>query len=121
MKGDLKTSVRDTERNAVTWGVFPDQEVVQSTIIELESFLTWKVRTIAPVESITRVQMMSHQEEAFSLWTDWARQYSPESQERQLLEGIRDTRWLVNVTHHDFKDPEALWKFLFEDIGLGTS
>ena len=30
-------------RNAVTWGVFPGQEVVQTTIIERESFLSWKV------------------------------------------------------------------------------
>lgn len=37
--------MRETERNAVTWGVFPGQEIVQSTIIEQESFLTWKVRS----------------------------------------------------------------------------
>ena len=43
-KGDLRTSVQAAERNAVTWGVFPGQEIVQSTIIEQESFLTWKVR-----------------------------------------------------------------------------
>ncbi|KAI0247948.1 methylenetetrahydrofolate reduct [Lactifluus subvellereus] len=98
--GELKTSVQDSERNAVTWGVFPEQEIIQSTIIERESFLTWK-------------------DEAFSIWTDWASQFPPGSQERQLLEGIRDTRWLVNVTHHDFKDPDALWNFLFDDIGLG--
>jgi methylenetetrahydrofolate reductase (NADPH) len=36
--------MQDTERNAVTWGVFPGQEIIQSTIIEEESFLTWKVR-----------------------------------------------------------------------------
>ncbi|KAH9981738.1 methylenetetrahydrofolate reduct [Russula compacta] len=54
--GELKTSVQDTERNAVTWGVFPGQEIVQSTIIEQESFLTWK-------------------DEAFSIWTDWASQF----------------------------------------------
>lgn len=47
-KGELKTSVQDTERNAVTWGVFPGQEIVQSTIIEQESFLTWKVRIPTP-------------------------------------------------------------------------
>ncbi|KAF8261074.1 methylenetetrahydrofolate reduct [Lactarius quietus] len=98
-KGDLRTSVQATERNAVTWGVFPGQEIVQSTIIEQESFLTWK-------------------DEAFSIWTNWASQFAPGSQERQLLEGIRDSRWLVNVTHHDFKDPDGLWKFLFGDIGL---
>ncbi|KAH9066364.1 methylenetetrahydrofolate reduct [Lactarius vividus] len=97
--GDLRTSMQATERNAVTWGVFPGQEIVQSTIIEQESFITWK-------------------EEAFSIWTNWASRFPPGSEERQLLEGVRDTRWLVNVTHHDFKDPDALWKFLFEDIGL---
>ncbi|KAH9993822.1 MTHFR-domain-containing protein [Russula vinacea] len=71
--GELKTNMQDTERNAVTWGVFPGQEIIQSTIIEQESFETWK--------------------------------FPPNSQERQLLERIRDTRWLVNVTHHDFKTP----------------
>jgi methylenetetrahydrofolate reductase (NADPH) len=30
--------------NAVTWAVFPGQEIVQSTIIEEISFLAWKVR-----------------------------------------------------------------------------
>jgi len=34
------------------------------------------------------------------------------------LERIIDTRWLVNVTHHDYKNPDALWNFLFEDVGL---
>jgi hypothetical protein len=58
------------------------------------------------------------QDEAFSIWTNWASHFPPGSEERQLLEGIRDTRWLVNVTHHDFKDSDALWRFLFEDIGL---
>ncbi|KAI0293541.1 methylenetetrahydrofolate reduct [Russula brevipes] len=97
--GELRTSMQDTERNAVTWGVFPGQEIIQSTIIEQESFLTWK-------------------DEAFSIWTDWASKFPPDSQERQLLEGTRDSRWLVNVTHHDFKNSNALWSFLFDDIGL---
>jgi methylenetetrahydrofolate reductase (NADPH) len=70
------------------------------------------------VQLISDGRMMFLQDEAFSIWTDWARQFSPDSQERLLLENVRDTRWLVNVTHHDFKDPGALWTFLFEDIGL---
>jgi hypothetical protein len=32
--------------NAVTWAVFPGQEIVQSTIIEEISFLAWKVNLI---------------------------------------------------------------------------
>jgi len=55
-KGDLKTSVRDTERNAVTWGVFPGQEIVQPTIIEQGSFLMWKVRAIARFKFIPTVE-----------------------------------------------------------------
>jgi hypothetical protein len=47
-KGDLKTSVQASERNAMTWGVFLGQEIVQSNIIEEVSFLTWKVRLVSP-------------------------------------------------------------------------
>lgn len=43
VQGNLRTSVEDDGRNAVTWGVFPGQEIVQTTIIERESFLAWKV------------------------------------------------------------------------------
>jgi len=64
------------------------------------------------------IQNVFPQVEAFSIWKDWTRQCPPDSQERQLLERIIDTRWLVNVTHHDFKNPDALWNFLFDDVGL---
>ncbi len=43
-QGECRTNVSEGGRNAVTWGVFPGQEVAQSTIIEKESFLAWKVR-----------------------------------------------------------------------------
>ena len=46
--------MHDTERNAVTWGVFPNQEIIQSTIIEQESFLTWKVRVLNFYPSLVR-------------------------------------------------------------------
>lgn len=52
-KGDLRTSVQGAERNAVTWGVFPGQEIVQSTIIEQDSFLTWKVRTHLSIRGLS--------------------------------------------------------------------
>lgn len=42
-QGAFKTNVSQNERNAVTWGVFPGQEIIQTTIIEHESFLSWKV------------------------------------------------------------------------------
>ncbi|KAF8163498.1 methylenetetrahydrofolate reductase-domain-containing protein [Crassisporium funariophilum] len=96
LKGDCRSNVPDDGRNAVTWGVFPGQEIVQTTIIERESFLSWK-------------------EEAFSIWSEWSSFYRPGSEERNLLEGVRNDRWLVSVVHHDYKDSEALWTFLFAD------
>ena len=54
------------------------------------------------------------QAEAFSIWSEWASFYPPGSEERRLLEGIRDQRWLVSLVHHDFMDPAALWTFMFK-------
>lgn len=47
-KGDLKSNVRAEEGQscAVTWGCFVGKEVVQSTIIEEESFKAWRVSCI---------------------------------------------------------------------------
>jgi len=80
----------------VTWGVFPGQEVVQSTIIDQESFLAWKA-------------------EAFAIWGAWSLLYPPQSQSRDLLEKVRQERWLVTLVHHDYKDSEGLWRFLLRD------
>ncbi|RUS13859.1 hypothetical protein BC937DRAFT_94678, partial [Endogone sp. FLAS-F59071] len=54
-------------------------------------------------------------DEAFQLWTEWARLYDPEASEleadtRRLLEQVRDTYWLVNIVHNDYQDQEAIWR-----------
>ncbi|WWC72478.1 methylenetetrahydrofolate reductase [Kwoniella pini CBS 10737] len=95
-KGKFKTNTEEDTVNAVTWGVFPGQEIVQSTIIETESFLAWK-------------------EEAFDIWTEWSLLYPRNSISRKLLEKISSEWWLVSLIHHDYKDKEALWKFLIEE------
>ena len=87
------TNVPEDGRNAVTWGMFPGQEIAQTTIIERESFLAWK-------------------EEAFSIWKDWASFYPPGSVERNCLESVRKGWWLLSIVHHDYRRPNALWKFL---------
>ncbi|WVN89599.1 methylenetetrahydrofolate reductase [Cryptococcus depauperatus CBS 7841] len=94
--GGFKSNTESDAVNAVTWGVFPGQEIAQSTIIEETSFLAWK-------------------EEAFSIWTDWSLLYPPHSSARKLLEGIASEWWLVSLIHHDYKDKEALWNFLLKD------
>ncbi|KAG5645575.1 hypothetical protein DXG03_005713 [Asterophora parasitica] len=105
-KGECRGNVPENDRNAVTWGVFPGQEIAQTTIIEKESFLSWKVGYNQPGSS---------KDEAFSIWFDWASFYRPGSEERKLLEGVRDERWLVSIVHHDYKNTDALWTFLFQE------
>ncbi|KAG8847860.1 hypothetical protein FRB96_001375 [Tulasnella sp. 330] len=95
VQDDFFTNVQEDGPNAVTWGVFPGQEIAQSTIIERTSFMTWK-------------------EEAYGIWAQWASLHPPASKTRKLLEEVRDNRWLVSVVHHDFKDEAALWSFLLE-------
>ncbi|KAF8298257.1 MTHFR-domain-containing protein [Clavulina sp. PMI_390] len=95
-KGDLVTNVSEETRNAVTWGVFPGQEIAQPTIIERESFLAWK-------------------EDVFQMWSEWASFYPPASETRTLLEQVTNERWLVSVVHHDFKNPDSLWDFLLSE------
>jgi len=34
------------------------------------------------------------------------------SDERNLLEDIRNERWLVSLVHHDYKDPKACGPFV---------
>ncbi|KAI5451506.1 methylenetetrahydrofolate reductase 1 [Naganishia albida] len=92
-RGEFISNLENEDVNSVTWAVFPGQEIVTSTQIQEESFLAWK-------------------EEAFEIWTEWSRLYPQRSASRKLLQGIADNAWLVSVIHHDYKDPEGLWRFL---------
>lgn len=94
-KGEFQSNLADGEANTVTWAVFPGQEIVQSTIIERESFEAWR-------------------DEAFEIWAEWSLLFAKQSASRKLLEEIKHQRWLVTVVHHDYKEKDALWHFLAE-------
>lgn len=82
-----------TTKNAVTWGVFPSREVLQPTLIDLDSFKAWN-------------------EEAFILWKEWARCYKRESKLYELLNTVFKDYYLLSLIHHDFKDEYGLWNAL---------
>ena len=74
--------------NAVTWGVFPGREIIQPTVVDPESFRTWK-------------------DEAFGLWiSQWATLYTNESAAdtcaSHLIHEIHDSWWLMNIVDNDF-------------------
>merc|ERR1719160_93807 len=81
--GDIVSNIQDSKTNAVTWGVFPGREVIQPTVVDAKSFMAWK-------------------DEAFALWDEWAAIYDEGSTSRQLIEGIVETYYLVNIVDNNF-------------------
>lgn len=84
---------RAASTNAVTWGTFPGKEIVTPTIIEEVSFRAWS-------------------DEAFGIWREWAQCYGRGSPSGEFLDKLRQQTWLVNVIHHEYRDPDALWELL---------
>lgn len=81
---ELRTTAKGETTCAVTWGVFPDREIMQPTVVDSKSFLVWK-------------------QEAFNVWTNvWAELYDEDSPSRKVLKEMRDTMYLVNVVDNDF-------------------
>ncbi|KAK6464993.1 methylenetetrahydrofolate reductase-domain-containing protein [Scheffersomyces coipomensis] len=89
-------SIEHNTKNAITWGVFPQKEVLQPTIIDYESFKAWN-------------------EEAFHLWLEWARCYKKNSKSYDLLNNIYQNYVLVSFVHHNFTDEYALWNVLLDE------
>jgi len=81
---------------AVTWGVFPNKEIVQPTVVDPDSFLVWK-------------------DEAFGLWkSQWAMLYDEGSTSRNLVEHIMNNYFLVNMVDNNFVDGDIF--ALFENV-----
>ncbi len=93
--GSFETNMEPGQANAVTWAVFPGQEIVQPTIIEEESFRAWC-------------------SEAFAIWDEWEMLFAPKTATKELLHSIGEDGWLMTIVHHDFKKPSALWDFLLK-------
>lgn len=95
-EGTLRTNTKDEGPNAVTWGIFPNREVLQPTIVETVSFLAWK-------------------DEAFRLGEDWSKCYPAGSGTRRLIEKIMDECYLMNIVNNDFHQNDGIFE-LFDDL-----
>lgn len=81
---------------AVTWGVFPNKEILQPTIVDSTSFLAWK-------------------DEAFALWLSlWASLYDSASTAATLIREIHDTYFLVSIVDNDFINGD-IWSIFDDD------
>ena len=81
---EMRAGLAEGGITALTWGVFPNREILQPTIFDPDTFLIWA-------------------EEAFSLWTSmWLNLYEFGSTSFDLIENIRDTYCLVAIIDNDF-------------------
>ncbi|KAF9292762.1 hypothetical protein BGZ88_006134 [Linnemannia elongata] len=91
----------EEEPNTVTWGVFPNHEIVQPTIVERSSFLAWK-------------------DEAFALWDQWAQCFEGGETEsdltRKVLDEVRGTWYLMNIVNNDYHEPTGVFDLFEEDF-----
>lgn len=89
----FSTNLHPNSANAVTWGVFPNKEIVQSTILEEESFQAWR-------------------DEAFAIWRKWRSLYKPGTASHKLLDEVCNSWHLVSIVSHDYVNEYGLWAFL---------
>lgn len=69
---------------AVTWGVFPGQEIQQPTVVDLNSFAAWK-------------------DEAFELWSDWFDSLGADATESKAAIKKCQSEWyLVNLVDNNY-------------------
>jgi methylenetetrahydrofolate reductase (NADPH) len=96
---ELRVGIEEGGVTALTWGVFPNREILQPTIFDPDTFLIWA-------------------EEAFSLWTTmWLNLYEVGSDSYDLIESIRDTYYLVAIIDNDYvsqSEAGKLWEAVLE-------
>lgn len=86
---------------AVTWGVFPDREIIQPTVFDPNTYAVWS-------------------QEAFQLWLAmWASLYDDESRSSELIHQIHDTYFLVAIIDNDYM-ADNLWSLFEEIMGADT-
>ncbi|EFJ29329.1 hypothetical protein SELMODRAFT_146279 [Selaginella moellendorffii] len=83
--GETKSNVGPGDVNAVTWGVFPAKEVIQPTVVDPISFMSWK-------------------DEAFQGWEDeWASLYkAKDDPAKKILLEIKESYYLVSLVDNDY-------------------
>jgi len=94
--GDFHCNGYDKDVIALTWGVFPNREILQPTIFDPESFIVWS-------------------KEAFILWKEgWASLYDDETRSSELLYNMHDQYYLVAIIDNDYIESDLYT--IFTDV-----
>ncbi|CAI2359750.1 unnamed protein product [Moneuplotes crassus] len=98
---DEFSNVASDSVNAVTWGVFPGQEVAQPTVVDHTAFYLWSE------------ELFQHIKE------EWIPLYEKESKTSEVLTSLHDNYYLVNIVDNDFVNgdlQEVIEKFISENL-----
>lgn len=91
--GSFETNLAPGSSNVVTWGVFCNSQIIQTTIISEESFQAWR-------------------DEAFNIWLEWAKLFPRNTASNSFLKQMHQDYYLVSIVHHDYTQPDELWEVL---------
>lgn len=90
---DLSTNSKDDSANAVTWGIFPGQEVLQPTIVEKVSFLAWK-------------------DEVYRIAEEWSSIFEEGGESKNIIKSIINDYALVNIVDNDYVGNDKIFGLL---------
>lgn len=96
-KGKEFSNVAKDNVNAVTWGVFPCQEIAQPTVVDHTAFFLWAEELFETIKD------------------DWLTIYPKTSKTHEVLTSLHENYYLVNVVDNDFINgnlQEVIEKFL---------
>ncbi|AET37629.1 methylenetetrahydrofolate reductase (NAD(P)H) MET12 Ecym_1400 [Eremothecium cymbalariae DBVPG len=93
--GHFDSNMEPQSANVVTWGVFPNSQILQTTIIEEESFKAWR-------------------DEAFSIWLKWSQLFPRNTPENTFLRQMHQDCYIISIVYHDFTDFDGLWSTLLD-------
>lgn len=93
-QGNLRSNSKDDDINAVTWGVFPGEEILQPTIVEKVSFLAWKDEVYSLIDEW--VTIFNTKTIAELVAQDKIRQFS------ELITSFGENYVLCNFVNNDF-------------------
>ncbi|KAG8377621.1 hypothetical protein BUALT_Bualt08G0052100 [Buddleja alternifolia] len=95
-EGSWISNVKESDVNAVTWGVFPAKEIIQPTVVDAASFMVWK-------------------DEAFQIWSKgWAKLYLEDDPSTKLLQEVESSYYLVSLVDNDYVHGDLF--AVFKDI-----
>ncbi|CAI5758537.1 unnamed protein product [Candida verbasci] len=106
--GNLSSNCQDEDINAVTWGVFPGEEILQPTIVEKTSFLAWK-------------------DEVYRLFSEWSKvinSHLVEADEEKvkgftsLMSTFSNDYILCNLVNNDFIDNNYTLFNIIRDLNV---